>query len=164
MSAERIKKTGRDLEPIRQSSWLSPFERMEDMMEDFFRRPFGRPLWTNMPRLMEDLEVSPSVDIYEEGDNIVLKTELPGMAKNDLDINLTDDRITISGEKKKEEKVEKKNYLRHERSFGSFKRSFALPTDVESDKAKASFIDGVLQVTIPKSAEAKKKEKKIKIE
>ena len=164
MSADKIKKEGRDLEPIRPSTWLSPFGRMEDVMEDFMRRPFGRSLWANMPRTMEEVEMSPSVDIYEEGDNIVLKSELPGMSKEDLDINLTDDTITISGEKKKEEKIEKKNYYRLERSFGSFKRSFALPSDVKSDKAKASFKDGILQVTIPKSDEAKKKEKKIKIE
>ena len=164
MSAEKANKQKSGLEPMRPSAWLSPFGRMEDMMEDFFRRPFARPLWSGMPRMMEDVEPIPSVDIYEEGDTIVLKSELPGITKSDLDINLTDDTITISGEKKKEEKVEKKNYYRLERSFGSFKRSFALPSGVQSDKAKASFKNGVLEVKIPKSEEAKKKERKIKIE
>lgn len=164
MSAEKGKVKERGLEPFRPSTWLSPFERMEEMMEDFFRRPFGRPFWSGMPRMMEEIEPTPSVDIYEEGDNIVLKSEMPGMSKEDVEVNLTDDTITISGEKKKEEKVEKKNYYRLERSFGSFKRSFALPAGVQSDRAKASFKNGVLEVAIPKSEEAKKKEKKIKIE
>ena len=164
MSAEKAKKKEGGLEPMRPSAWLTPFGRMDDFMEEFFRRPFGRPFWAGMPRMMEEVEPTPSVDIYEEGDTIVLKSELPGMTKADLDINLTDDTITISGEKKKEEKVERKNYYRLERSFGSFKRTFALPSDVQSDKAKASFKDGVLEVKIPKSEEAKKKEKKVKIE
>lgn len=164
MAADKLKKGEKELSPLRPSTWLTPFVRMEDVMEDFIRRPFGRTFWPNMPGTIEDVEMSPSVDIYEEGDHIVLKSELPGISKEDLDIKLTDDTITISGEKKKEEKIERKNYYRLERSFGSFKRSFALPSDVQSDKAKASFKDGILEVTIPKSDEAKKKEKKIKIE
>jgi HSP20 family protein len=165
MAAEKVKKTNKGaVEPYRPFGWLSPFERMEDMFEDFFRRPFGLRRWPAMPRMMEEVEASPSVDIYEEGDNIILKSEMPGMTKEDIEVNLTDDTITLSGEKKKEEKIEKKDYYRLERSFGSFKRSFALPSEVQSDKAKASFKDGVLKITIPKSEAAKKKEKKIKIE
>jgi HSP20 family protein len=164
MSAEKVKKTEGSIEPYRPTGQLSPFGRMEDMFEDFFRRPFGRPFWSNMPKMMEDIEPAPSVDIYEEGDNIILKSEMPGMSKEDIEVNLTDDTITLSGEKKKEEKIEKKNYYRFERSFGSFKRSFALPSEVQSDNAKASFKNGVLEIKIPKSEAAKKKEKKIKIE
>jgi HSP20 family protein len=165
MSAEKAKKTNKGaVEPYRPSGWLSPFESMEDMFEDFFRRPFGLRKWPAMPRMMEGVEASPSVDIYEEGDNIILKSEMPGMTKEDIEVNLTDDTITLSGEKKKEEKVEKKDYYRLERSFGSFKRSFALPSEVQSDRAKASFKNGILEIKIPKSEEAKKKEKKIKIE
>jgi HSP20 family protein len=165
MAAEKVKKTNKGaVEPYRPFGWLSPFERMEDMFEDFFRRPFGLRRWPAMPRMMEEVEASPSVDIYEEGDNIILKSEMPGMTKEDIEVNLTDDTITLSGEKKKEEKIEKKDYYRLERSFGSFKRSFALPSEVQSDRAKASFKNGILEIKIPKSEEAKKKEKKIKIE
>jgi HSP20 family protein len=161
MSIEKVKKTNKGgLEPWRPTGLISPFDRMEGMMEDFFRRPF----WSGMPRMMEEVEPAPSVDIFEEGDNIVLKSEMPGMSKEDIEVNLTDDTITLSGEKKKEEKIEKKNYYRLERSFGSFKRSFALPSEVQSDKAKASFKNGILEIKIPKSEAAKKKEKKIKIE
>jgi HSP20 family protein len=160
MAKEKEKKKDWEVERYRPSTWLSPFDRMEDIFEEFFRRPFR----SRLPRLFEEGEPTPSVDIYEEGDNIIMKSEMPGMSKEDVEVNLTDDTITISGTKKKEEKVEKKDYYHLERSFGSFKRSFALPSEVQSDKAKASFKDGVLEVTIPKSEEAKKKEKKLKIE
>lgn len=165
MSAERVKiSEKKGLEPYRPSTWLSPFERMEEMFEDIMRRPFGRPFWPTVPRAFEEIEPAPNVDIYEEGDSIIVKADLPGMTKDDIEVNLTDDSITLTGEKKKEEKVEKKNYYRLERSYGSFKRSFALPAEVHTGKAKAMFKDGVLEVKIPKTEAAKKKEHKIKIE
>ena len=114
---------------------------------------------------MPEMEgVSPNVDIFEEGDNFVVKAEIPGMKKEDIEVNLTADMITISGEKKKEEKIEKKDYYRVERSYGSFRRSFRLPKEVQADKAKASFKDGILEVKVPKTEEAIKKEKKVLIE
>ncbi len=155
------KKTSKELvkvEPTREVSLIDEFERM---VEDFFRRPFS---WFPRLRMPEFEMVSPSVDIFEEGDEIVVKSELPGMKKDDIDIRLTEDSITISGEKKKEEKVERKDYYRLERSYGSFCRSFRLPTEIQIDKAKAQFKDGILEVRIPKSEEAKKKEKKLLIE
>ena len=165
MSAQKIRKTDkREIEPYRPMGWASPIERMEEMFEDFFRRPFGRTLWPELPRITEEMEPGVSVDIYEEGDNVIVKSDLPGMTKDDIEVNLTDDTITLSGEKKKEEKVEKKNYFRLERSYGSFRRSFALPAEVRTDKAKAVFKDGVLEIKVPKTEAAKKKEHKIKIE
>jgi HSP20 family protein len=165
MSAQKIRKTNkREIEPYRPMGWASPFERMEEMFDDFFRRPFGRTFWPALPRIVEEMEPGVSVDIYEEGDNVIVKSDLPGMTKDDIEVNLTDDTITLSGERKKEEKVEKKNYFRLERSYGAFKRSFALPVEVQTDKAKAVFRDGVLEIKIPKTEAAKKKEHKIKIE
>ena len=145
---------------------LSPFEEMERRFEDLFRRPFSllEPSWWPRLRMQEMEEVAPKVDIFEEGDNFVVKAEIPGMKKEEIEVNLTDDMVTISGEKKKEEKVEKKDYYRFERSFGSFSRSFRLPKDVQADKAKAIFKDGVLELKVPKTEEAKKKEKKVPIE
>jgi HSP20 family protein len=150
-------------EPARE---LTPFEEMERRFEEFFRRPFSllEPSWFPRLRLPEMREVSPNVDIFEDGNDIVVKAEIPGLKKEDIEVNITDDMITISGEKKKEEKVEKKDYYRIERSYGSFTRSFRMPKEVQSDKAKASFKDGVLQVRVPKTEEAIKKEKKIPIE
>jgi len=140
------------------------FEGMEKRFEDFFRRPFSMVSPARWPGLREaGGEIAPSIDIYEEGDEVVVKAELPGMKKEDLEVQLTDDSITISGEKKKEEKVERKGYYRHERSYGSFARSFSLPSEVNTDDAKAEFKDGVLEIRVPKTAEAKKKVRKVTI-
>ena len=109
-------------------------------------------------------EISPTVDIFEEGGDVVVKAELPGMRKEDIDVKLTENTVTISGEKKKEEKIEKKNYYRMERSYGSFTRAFSLPAEVQTDKAKAQFAEGILQIRVPKTEEAKKKEKRVQIE
>ncbi|NCO68388.1 MAG: Hsp20/alpha crystallin family protein [Nitrospirae bacterium CG_4_10_14_0_8_um_filter_41_23] len=160
------KKKTKELLRVEPSKSLSPFETAERWFEDVFRRPFSLmgPSWWPGLRMPEIEEVAPSVDIFEDRDDVVVKAELPGMKKEDIDVSLTDDAITISGEKKKEEKVEKKNYYSFERSYGSFTRSFRLPTEVQTDKAKARFKDGVLEIRIPKTEEAKKKEKKILIE
>lgn len=144
----------------------SHFEEMERWFEDVFRRPFSllRPSWFPRIKIPEIEEISPTADVFEEADSVVVKAELPGMGKEDIDVKVTDDIITISGEKKKEEKVEKKNYYRMERSYGSFTRSLRLPAEVQTEKASAKFKDGVLEVRIPKTEEAKKKEKKVMIE
>ena len=141
------------------------FQEIEKRFEDYFRRSFSlMPSWLPRLRMPEIEEISPSIDVLTEGDDVLVKAELPGMKKEDIDVSLTKDSITISGEKKKEEKVEKKNYHSIERSYGSFKRSFTLPSEVETEKASAKFKDGVLEIRIPKTEEAKKKEKKIVIE
>jgi HSP20 family protein len=145
---------------------MTPFEEMEKRFEDFFRRPFSLfgPSWLPRMKFPETGVISPDVDIFEEGNDIVVKAEIPGMKKENIEVNLTDDMITVSGEKKQEEKVEKKDYYRIERSYGSFTRSFKLPKNVQSDKAKATFKEGVLEIRVPKTAEAISKEKKIPIE
>jgi HSP20 family protein len=141
------------------------FQEMEKRFEDFFRRPSSlMPSWMPRLKMPEVEEVVTAIDILTEGDDIVVKAELPGMKKEDIDVNLTKDTITISGEKKKEEKIEKKDYHSIERSYGSFKRSFSLPSEIQTDKASAKFKDGVLEIRIPKTEEAKKKEKKVTIE
>ncbi len=165
------KKEKKELVKVESTRALSPFtdmekrfEEMEKRFEDFFRRPFSMlPSWMPRMKMHEIAEVSPSIDIFTEGDNVVVKGELPGMAKEDIDISLTEDTITISGEKKKEEKIEKKDYYSVERSYGSFKRLFSLPSEVQTEKASAEFKDGILEIRIPKTEEAKKKEKKIPI-
>jgi len=160
------KKESKEVVKAEPAHAISPFEEMEKRFEEFFRRPFSMlgPSWFPAIRMPEIGEVSAKVDIFEEGNDVVVKAELPGMKKEDLDVNLTDDTITVSGEKKKEEKIEKKDYYRVERSYGSFTRSFRLPKEVQSDKAKASFKDGVLEIRVPKTEEAIKKEKKVTIE
>jgi HSP20 family protein len=163
MAKERESKELVKVEPSRA---ISPFDEMERWFDEAFRRPFAlfHPLWQPRLRLPAMEEFSPSVDIFEEGDEVVVKAEMPGMKKEDLDVKIEEDAITITGEKKAEEKVEKKDYYRLERSYGSFCRSFRLPTDVQADKAKATFKDGVLEVRVPKTDEAKKRAKRVEIE
>jgi HSP20 family protein len=165
-SKEVSKKESKELISPESKRFLSPFEEMERWFEESLRRPFLSP-WMprfRFPEFMGTREFSPSVDIFEEGNDVVVKAEMPGLSKDDIEVNISDDVITISGEKKSEEKIEKKDYFRLERSHGSFSRSLTLPTEIQTDKAKAAFKDGVLEVRIPKSEAAIQKVKKIKID
>ena len=113
------------------SRFPTSFEEMERWFEDAFRRPFFAPTWMPRMKFPELGEMTPSVDIFEEGGDVVLKAELPGMKKDDIDVNIAGDTITISGEKKTEEKVERKDFYRLERSFGSFTRKLRLPAETQ---------------------------------
>jgi HSP20 family protein len=168
MAKEQSKQIVRP-EPSRSGALIEPtgrwFEEMERWFEEDFRRPFSlmRPFLAPRLRTAGFTEIVPSVDIFAEGEDIVVKAELPGMKKEDIEVSMSDNTMTISGEKKQEEKVEKKNYHRVERSYGSFTRSFRLPAEVQMDRAKASYKEGVLEIRVPKSEEAKAKEKKIPV-
>ncbi|HVN97812.1 MAG TPA: Hsp20/alpha crystallin family protein [Syntrophorhabdaceae bacterium] len=135
---------------------------LDRWFDDFFWKPFPIVGFPRPRALME--EISPSVDMYEEGGEIVLKAELPGMKKEDIDVKPMDSMITISGEKEKKEEVKKKDYYKWECSYGSFKRSFGLPAQVQSDKIKTKYRDGILEIRMPKTEEAKKKEVKVKVQ
>lgn len=103
----------------------------------------------------------PAVDIYETEDSIVVKAELPGVDKNDVKIEVKDGVLTLKGEKKVEKEVKEENFHRIERAYGSFQRSFTLPQNVDKDKIKATFKNGVLEIVIAKKEESKPKEIKI---
>jgi len=125
-------------------------------------------LWDNLfegkPRMREFGKWFPSVDVSETKNDLIVKAELPGMDPKDIDISLNDGYLTIKGEKKQEKEEKEENYHFIERSYGSFTRSVRLPNEVQRDKIAASFKNGILKVTLPKSQEAKKKEVKIKVE
>ena len=106
---------------------------------------------------------SPSIDIKETDKEILIKAELPGMDEKDVEVNLLEDRLTIKGEKKEEKEDKGSDYYHMERSYGSFNRVIALPDRVDTKKAEANFKNGVLSITLPKTAEAKEKGKKIPI-
>lgn len=106
---------------------------------------------------------TPAVDIAEHDDQFVVKAELPGVSKEDVKITLENNILTIYGEKKQEKETKKENYHRVERSYGSFQRSFTLPTTVKSDKIDAVYKDGVLQIALPKAEEAKPKQIEVKV-
>jgi HSP20 family protein len=106
---------------------------------------------------------APPVDIYENGDNLVLKAELPGFNPDDVEIRVEDNTLYLKGERKFEKDVKEQNYHRVERSYGTFARSFSLPNSVDADKVVASYKDGVLTLTMPKKEEAKPKTIKINV-
>ena len=97
----------------------------------------------------------PAMDLVETDDHLVLRGDLPGMSEDDLDIEIKDNGLTVSGERKAESEEKGEGYHRVERAFGSFSRSLTLPQGVDADQIKAEFDKGVLEVTIPKPAEAK---------
>ncbi|HTR47315.1 MAG TPA: Hsp20/alpha crystallin family protein [Verrucomicrobiae bacterium] len=106
---------------------------------------------------------APSVDIYETENELVLKADLPDVNEKDIDIRVENNMLTIHGERKFEQKVKEENYLRIERTYGSFSRSFSLPNTISTESIKAEYKNGVLTVEMPKRAESKPKQVKINI-
>jgi HSP20 family protein len=143
--------------------FFSPIAQMDRLFDEVFKRPFFS-LWS--PRLgsqeMEQLYLP--VDIFEDGESVIVKAEIPGIKKENINVQLTPDSITISGKKTDEQRVEQKDYYRLERSYGSFTRTCQLPVETMTDKARAVFKDGVLEVRIPKSQEAAQRTRKLNIE
>ncbi|MCA9809760.1 MAG: Hsp20/alpha crystallin family protein [Candidatus Dadabacteria bacterium] len=129
--------------------------------------PFRRvaPFYADFDKLANEAEGTwhPSVDISENENAFVLKAELPGVNREDINIDINNKTLTLKGEKKFEEKTEKENYVRVERSYGSFSRTFALSDKVDTENVKASYKDGVLEVTLPKKEEVKPKEIKVEV-
>lgn len=132
-------------------------DEMNRLFDDFFGRPVARTEWT-------EGVWSPTVDVSEDRDNVIIKAEMPGMKKEDVKISIQDNVLTLKGEKKQEKEEKDKSYHRVERSYGSFCRSFQLPTSVKTDKIKANYKEGVLNITVPKTEEVKPKEIPISIE
>jgi HSP20 family protein len=141
--------------------WQEDIDRMERMFDGF------RP--SRLPRLFDwsatglQTVTAPAVDVFEDADDIVVKAEIPGAKKDEIEVNVTDSTLTISGQKERKEEVNEDRYYRCERSYGAFSRSVELPSEVQAGKAKASFTDGVLEVRLPKTDEARKKAVKLKI-
>jgi HSP20 family protein len=101
---------------------------------------------------------SPAVDLYESDDNLVLKAELPEVDHDDIELSVDDDRVTLRGDRKLDESVSEKQFLRMERSYGPFHRTFELPASVDADKVKAEFRRGILTVTMPKRESEKSRQ------
>ncbi|MEX1327067.1 MAG: Hsp20/alpha crystallin family protein [Desulfobacterales bacterium] len=128
-------------------------------MQNRINRLFNEPYWP-ASRIDDDTGMgirNPVVDLYEKDDHFVIKAELPGVTKKDITIDLKDRVLTLSGERSYENNVKEENYYRRERSYGKFQRAFTLPADVDSDRIKAEFNDGLLQIEVPKPEEQKPK-------
>lgn len=136
------------------------------VVEEIWRRPFPSLLrperwWPAETGMMMRM---PAVDVYEEKDEVVIKAEIPGLSKEDISVQVTDSTLTIKGEKKREEEINEQDYYSCERLFGAFTRAVDLPCEVKADQVKASFKNGVLEVRMPKTEEAKKKAITVKID
>lgn len=152
MSMERWRPR-RGLTPWRPSRELDELRRR---FEDFW------PSWPSLRRFpLEIEEWVPAIDMYEKDNKYMVKAELPGLKEEDVDVSVVGDRLTIKGEKKAETEVKEENYYRSERSYGGFFRSIDLPPDADPAKVEASYDDGVLEVTIPKTAAVKPKKIKV---
>lgn len=140
---------------------LRELRTMQDQMDRLLNLSWGAPDFPG-----EDIKEGvwqPAVDIYETGDSIVIKAELPDVEQKDIDVRIEDNTLTIKGERKHESEVKKENYHRIERYFGSFQRSFKLPGTVNQEQVAANCEKGVLTVTLPKKEEVKPKQISVEV-
>jgi len=145
---------------------LDPFSMLSDM-EEMMDRMLGRR-WPMLTRPMRRRIGSASgwashVDMYEQGNEIVVKAELPGISRDDIDVSLENGDLILKGERKSEHEVNEESYYRMERSFGSFYRRLPLPEGVEADRIAANFQDGVLEVRVPKPTASQQTAKRIEV-
>lgn len=131
---------------------------LDKLFEDFFapfatrRRGYIKP---------DAGIITPAIEMFEKDNDVVIRAELPGVNKEDVDISITNDALTIKGEYKKSEEIKEENYYIKERAYGAFSRTIGLPPDVDIDKVSAELKNGVLNIVFAKKEEAKTKEKKI---
>ncbi len=137
-------------------------EQMQRLFEDFgfgssFGREFGR-----LSSIRDSLW-SPQVEVFERGNQLVVRADLPGLTKDDIDVKITDDAIVLQGERKQESEENEEGYYRSERSYGSFYRSIPLPEGINVDEAKATFHNGVLEITMPAPEQAEKRGRRLEV-
>lgn len=130
-----------------------PFSEMMTMQRDMNRlfSSLGMPLYTSKDD-GERVSWMPSVDVLKQGDDLVVRAELPGVKADDIEVSVTDDVLTIRGQRKEERTEEEGNYLRKESSYGSFERQIMLPQGIDTTKIDAQYKDGVLTVSVPQAA------------
>lgn len=133
---------------------LEPWDNLRDEINRLFDT--SAPDFGPFPRLMNAW--GPSLDLYEDKENLVVKVELPGMKKDEIEVSLHEGTLTISGERKLEENARQAQSHRMERFYGRFQRSVALASPVKPDQVKAAYTDGILTITLPKAEEAKPKQ------
>lgn len=165
-------KTEKSQTPAASEHW-APFEALHREIDRLFAdfHPFG---WRNRPsRSVFDLDfprfdvsewtVAPAMDLVEKNGSYEITAELPGIDEKNVDVKLSNNTLTIKGEKKEEKEEKEKDYYLAERRFGSFQRSFQLPEGIDADKIDAHFAKGVLTITLPKTPETQKSQKKIEV-
>lgn len=146
--------------------WMAPerhpmheLSKIQEEMNSLFDNFFGRS-----SAVSAAFEFNPSLDVSETDKEIIVKADLPGMSENDIKITVEDDILTLRGQKEESKEEKGETFYRKERSAGSFIRRFQLPVEVESEKVRAVFKDGLLTVKFPKKEGAKRSEVEIKVE
>ncbi len=152
-------------------SWGLPLtslrHEIDHLFDDFmsgwpFRsRDVGARAWDRLPAAFRS--ATPAADVVENGKAFVISLDLPGIEEKDIQVSVSDDVLTVRAEAGEEHKEEKENYFLSERQHGALQRAFQLPAGVDADKIDASYHEGVLRITLPKSAEAQSKERKIQV-
>jgi len=136
------------------NEFLNAVARHEDMAHVL--RAAGQP-----PQHVSSHIWSPPVDVYEDQDSVVIKIDLPGMSQEDIDIEMNNDTLTIKGERKFDDEGQRDKYVRVERQYGMFQRTFTIGIPIESDKVKATYRNGILELVLPKSEGVKPKKVKV---
>src|ERR1700733_9768702 len=136
------------------------FTTLQDRMNRLFRDSFGPE---GQDQSLATTAFAPPVDVYEDEHNITLKIEVPGIEEKDIDVRIENNILTVHGERKFEKEEKEENYRRVERQYGSFTRSFTLPTTVDPENVQANYEKGVLKIRLAKKAEAKPKQIKVNV-
>jgi len=133
------------------------FSTLQDRMNRLFRESQGPE------EALTTSSFAPPVDVYEDEHNVSLKIEVPGIDEKDIDVRIENNVLTVHGERKFEKEEKEENFRRVERQYGSFTRTFTLPTTVDAEKVSANYDKGILKIALPKKAEAKPKQIKVNV-
>ena len=135
------------------------FTTLQDRMNRLFRNSFSE----GAENALTTTGFAPPVDVYEDEHSIALKLEVPGIDEKDIDVRIENNTLTVHGERKFEKEEKEENFRRVERQYGSFTRSFTLPTTVDAEQVSAHYDKGVLKISLAKKAEAKPKQIKVNV-
>jgi HSP20 family protein len=136
------------------------FSTLQDRMNRLFRESYGPE---GGEEALATTSFAPAVDVYEDEHNVTLKIEVPGIDEKDIDVRIENNVLTVHGERKFEKDEKEENFRRVERQYGSFTRTFTLPTTVDAEKVSAHYDKGILKIALPKKAEAKPKQIKVSV-
>lgn len=136
------------------------FSTLQDRMNRLFRESYGPE---GREESLTTTTFAPAVDVYEDEHSVNLKIEVPGIDEKDIDVRIENNVLTVHGERKFEKDEKEENFRRVERQYGSFTRTFTLPSSVDSEKVSANYDKGILKITLPKKAEAKPKQIKVNV-
>jgi HSP20 family protein len=143
---------------------LTLLKQMTSELDRMFDEPFLSFNWPSFKKLPAPTAWSPKVDVFEKDNRLVTRVDLPGLKKEDVTVEVTDGYLAMSGERKRESEEKKEDYFRSEREYGSFYRALPLPEGVTLEDVKATFANGVLEVSVPLPAKPENKARKVEIQ